>query len=114
MMKDSLNTRLRFSYRGKQYVVSVNSVTYTEKLIVNKLRIGHTRLWLILQNDVWRFVSDMPLCRELKHLLVRKVTTWLGVASATGPACIAEQLPIRKGILLNAVLNVLAVKKELP
>lgn len=113
-MNHTKTNRLRFSYRGKRYDVLLTSINYTETLTINKLTIGHSRIWLILQNDVWRFVSDMPVCRELKHLLIRKISTCLGLPIASEALKIAEQMPVRTGFLLNAVLNVLAVKKELP
>lgn len=111
--KDMTTIRLRFTYRGKRYAVLVNSIHYTGMLIVNKLRIGHARHWLILQNNVWRFVSDMPLCYELKNLLICKVATGLGLSSGE-PIKIADQTPLRTGIMINAILSVLTVKMEIP
>ncbi|MCD8739119.1 hypothetical protein LT679_00780 [Mucilaginibacter roseus] len=106
-MKTTKNVRLRFRFAGELYSVTVNSINYTGSLIVSKLRVGHTQFWLILQNGVWRFVSDMPLCRDLKSILVAKVAGLHGLSTQT-----ADQLSPRNGVLLNAVLSVLAIKKD--
>jgi len=110
-MKIIKKTRLRFTYGGKGYIVPVNSIQYNGALIVNKLRVGHAHLWLVLQDGVWRFISDMPLCRELKTILLQKVASLHGLITPTENP---EQVPLRTGILFNAILNLLALKRELP
>jgi|GEM_PF-6217274 len=108
-MKTTKKARLRFRFGGRFYSVLVNSISYTGTLIINKLKIGQMQLWLVLQNGVWRFIGDMPLCKQLKNILLAKITALHGLAAEA-----AEQVPLRSGILLNALLSVLALKKELP
>jgi len=111
-MKEIKTARIRFSYGGKAYAVIVNSICYAERLIINKLRLGYTHIWLVFQNGNWRFIGDMPLCKQLKAILVRKLAAFHGLSAEQ--ICADEQVSLRTGILLNAVLNILAVKKELP
>lgn len=111
-MKDIIDTRLRFSYHGKRYNTKVKSKIYNDTLIISQLALGSSRLWLISQNGAWRIISDMPICLELKERLVCKVSVLLGTPLGT-EAQTAAQLPLRIGVLLNAVLNVLAAKNAL-
>lgn len=72
-MKKYATTQLQINNGDKTYTVDVNSVRYTDEVIVNKLKIGYARYWLILQNGVWSLIGDMPLCQEVKNNLVSKI-----------------------------------------
>src|SRR4051812_12316943 len=112
-MKDTIDTRLRFSYHGKRYNIKVKGRICNDTLIVSQLTLGNTRIWLIFQNDVWRIINDMPLCQELKKRLVSKVAQLFGLPLGS-EAQVPAQLPLRAGFLLNAVLNFLAARNALP
>lgn len=114
-MKDKKSTRLRLTHRGKNYNIAVDSTRYTDMLIVNQLRIGPARYWLILQNGTWRFIGDMPLYKEIKEGIVRKIADWHELpAGSEATVVVTKQESLRSGILLNALLCVMAAKKQMP
>ena len=111
-MKEKKTARLRLTYGSKTYTVVLNSVRYAQKLIINKLRIGYAHVWLVFQNGSWRFIGDMPLCRQLKDILVRRIAAFHGLSEQQVIA--GRQPSFRTGILLNVVLNALEQKNNLP
>ncbi|WP_146379831.1 hypothetical protein [Mucilaginibacter pallidiroseus] len=85
MMSDASKKHIRFSYYGKCYNVTVESRSYAD-IITAKVLIGHIRLWLILQNNACRLISDMPICSELKEIIFRKIGSYIKSNTVTTKA----------------------------
>jgi hypothetical protein len=113
-MQETRTTRLRFTFSGKPYIVQLKSISYTETIIVSKLQVGYSTCWLLFQGGSWRFIGDMPFCSRLKKVLVQKIAAFHGVPYEEGAICLNNHTPLRTGFLLNAFLNVMADKGQLP
>jgi hypothetical protein len=109
-MKESNQWQMLFSFGGKLYNFNLTSNRYTDKLIVSKLQLGHVRFWVILKNEKWQFIGDMPLCQELKNIIIEKITNFHELPTNSPTALIAQKDPVRTRILLNAVLSAMALK----
>ncbi len=103
-MNDCKNTRLHFIFHGKRYNIRAESRNYSNEVTVSKLTVGKVRLWLILQNKTWRVISDLPMCTELKKVLIRKIAKAFGIPVSEKPETTGQIFP-QKPIMLNAVLN---------
>jgi hypothetical protein len=105
MTRKQTTARLQFIYAGKAYTVILNSINYTENVIVNKLEIGYAGYWLILQKGVWKFIGDMPLCQEVKDIVINKVKIYHGLSLDAEIVVTDKTHPVSSIRLLKTILN---------
>lgn len=114
VMKAQYQAHLSIPFGGKTYNADLTSVRYTDKLIVSKILMGYTSYWVILQNRTWRFIGDMPLCREFKNVIIDKIEVFHALPPTDKIELPSRLKPSRIRILLNAILSVKTINYKRP
>jgi hypothetical protein len=64
-----------FKYQREQYNAIVEEVRFAGDRAIYRINITKKRYWLLYDNGIWRFISDVTPGRPLERLLTQKISS---------------------------------------